>query len=188
MLTLKSCCEHWMKPCTCVLGTQQLCCMSIIYINVPLLPPSSTFLKSGLSCKISTSSFDNNKPLPFKAFIYIALYNMQNTSLSITSFESHKPGDPQAWLSFSWRTGIKTQGLGNLWNSNLCPGGQTPFSLSFSALWEAGIVCFTYRWIGKHAFLQVLWSASRMSPGQPKLNSNWEFFQASPAWPEQLEG
>lgn len=37
--------------------------------------------------------------LPFKTFIHVALYNLQNASLSITSFESQKHGDTQALLS-----------------------------------------------------------------------------------------
>lgn len=68
-------------------------------------PPSTIkfFLKSGLSCRIVASSLESNKSLPFKTFMYIALYNLQNAFLSIISFESHNQGDTQAILFLSQR-------------------------------------------------------------------------------------
>ena len=114
------------------------------------LPPSS-FLKSGLSCRIVAPSLDSHKSLPSKTFIYIPLYDLQNAFLIIISLESSNHGDTQVIRSGSQNS---TRQLGRY----PFPGGQVLFTLSSfckSGSWNYS-PSLTGKRVYKLAFLKVL--------------------------------
>lgn len=151
---------------TYVVGTEELCVICGFFPPTrPSPPPSNTFLKSGLSCRIAASSFDSDVLAFQNIFLRSSLQFAKCFSLHYL-----------IWVSETWgHTGIvitllemeiKAQRLGNQRDSRQQLGREVALPWRADSVYSllplqfGKLECspsFTDEEIGKHTFLEVLW-------------------------------